>query len=163
MASFLSLNSGPFCLSHTTAQDSCLAVKGPSVSGMQVPARESLGVAWRAPTLPGHHKLAFILAESQGASWQDFPQQPRRLTGGPAEAHVGVGPRGLQAYWGRGPQTQQQATRWERVPVAAPTATVVGRYSHPESPSPDPHFPAASQPWDPPPPFHPVNLQGSGK
>lgn len=67
------------------------------------------------PCICSRTEFAFIcvLAESQGESWQGLPQQSWRVTGGPAEAHAGVGPRWLQAYWDRGPQTQQEATRWE--------------------------------------------------
>lgn len=127
--------------------------------------RESLGATWPAPTPAVHHRLAFISPESQGAGWQDLPQQPRRLIGGPAEAHVGVGPWGLQAHRDRGPQTQQQANRWEWVPVTALTAiasgSTLGRCSHLSYPLPHPSFSATSQSWRPA--LSPCEPQGYGK
>lgn len=83
---------------------------------MQAPAGGIPGFALAHTSIAcSHSRTEFVficvLAESQGASWQDLRQQPWRLTEGPAEAHAGVGPRGLQAHWDRGPQTQQQATR----------------------------------------------------
>lgn len=133
-------------------------MKGPSVKGNARPQLgESLGTAWGAPIPPVHHRLAFISPESQGAGWQDLPQQPRRLVGGPAEAHVGVGPWGLQAHRDRGPQTQQQATRWEWVPVGAP----LGDAATPAAPRP---APALQQSRLRDLLFHPVvNSQGYGR
>ena len=54
---------------------------------------ESLGGASQANTHPAYLSDSIsVSAESQDPGWQDVPQQPWRLTGGSAEAHVGVGP-----------------------------------------------------------------------
>lgn len=163
MASCLSPAQAPPC--HIPCPGQLPGYERPSVKGECRPLLgESLGATWRAPTPAVHHRLAFISPESQGAGWQDLPQQPRRLTGGPAEAHVGVGPWGLQAHRDRGPQTQQQANRWERVPGAALTAlasgSTLGRCSHPSCPLPHPSFPATCQSWRPA--LVPCEAQGYG-
>lgn len=57
-----------------------------------------LGDPW---VWPGKYPLLLqfirfsLSSESQDTGWQDLPQQSWRLNGGPAEAHVGVGPWGL--------------------------------------------------------------------
>ena len=68
-------------LSHNAAQDSCLTMKDTSVQGMQAPAGGIPGFTLAHTSLARSHSwtdVAFIcvLAESQGASWQDLPQQP---------------------------------------------------------------------------------------
>lgn len=148
MASCLSPCAGPSSLSHNTAQDSCLPMKGPSVKG-------NAGPSWGNPCVwLGEHLPLLLITDSplshqkaRVRAGKTFPSSPGdsledQLKPMLEWAHGGFRPTGIEGLKPNNKQPGGKGSLGSTIAIAG--GSTLGRWSHPCCPVPHPSFPATN-------------------